>query len=282
MNRLALSICMVSALAGMARAGDLDRASAQLDPKLVAEIRQKGAAQTTDFSDIWWNSPAGSESGWGMQMVQNGLTIFATLFVFDQATQRTWFVAAITPQGAGFTGQLFKANGPWYGGPFDPAAVTGSPVGTLTFTPTTAVTGELVYTVDGVTVSKTVTRQTLANDNFTGNYLGVSNVTQTCTAGPLASGTYNGVSIAAALNQTGTTWTGQLVTGAGACNFEGTYVQQGRFGSATGTFSCPATGETGTFNFFELQVYVTGVVMRYTTASNYCNATGRLTATRQP
>jgi hypothetical protein len=281
MNRLAVLICMVLALSGVARAGDLDLVSEKLDQKLVAEVQLKGAAQTTDFTDIWYNSPAESEIGWGMQMVQNGLTIFATLFVFDVATQQTWFVAAITPQGAGFTGQLYSANGPYYGVPFNVPA-TGAVVGTLTFTPTSVISGLLSYDVNGVQVNKTVTRQTLANDNYTGNYLGVSNVTQTCTAGPSASGTFNGVSVAAALNQVGTTWTGQLATATGLCNFNGAYVQQGRFGSATGTFSCPATGETGTFNFFEMQVYVTGVVMRFTTTSNFCNAAGRLTATRQP
>ncbi len=54
-------------------------------PLLVAPgtlaYAQKGnpkTAVTTDVSDLWWNP---SESGWGMQLVQEGNFVFATVFV---------------------------------------------------------------------------------------------------------------------------------------------------------------------------------------------------------
>ena len=44
------------------------------------------AATTTDISDLWWIP---SESGWGVQFVQEELTIFATMFVYGPNGQPT-------------------------------------------------------------------------------------------------------------------------------------------------------------------------------------------------
>lgn len=33
---------------------------------------------STDSSDLWWNP---NESGWGMQLVQQGSFVFATVFI---------------------------------------------------------------------------------------------------------------------------------------------------------------------------------------------------------
>ncbi len=35
---------------------------------------------SNDQSDLWWNA---NENGWGIQFVQRGSTIFATMFVYD-------------------------------------------------------------------------------------------------------------------------------------------------------------------------------------------------------
>ena len=48
----------------------------------------------TDLSDIWWN-PA--ESGWGMQMVNTGTSVFATVYVYDQNRSPTWLTGELTP-----------------------------------------------------------------------------------------------------------------------------------------------------------------------------------------
>lgn len=45
-----------------------------------------GAAQatthSTDYTDLWWNSPDNSESGWGVNVVQQGDIVFATFFIY--------------------------------------------------------------------------------------------------------------------------------------------------------------------------------------------------------
>src|SRR6478735_8016102 len=80
---------------------------------------------STDQSDLWWNQ---SESGWGIQFVHRGNLIFATMFVYD---------------------------------PFDPMQVGSRIVGTMTWAATSTSSGTLTYTVDGVSVTKLLTRQTL-------------------------------------------------------------------------------------------------------------------------
>jgi hypothetical protein len=42
---------------------------------------------STDVSDLWW---VPTESGWGMQLVQEGSTVYATLFVYGPTDQPTW------------------------------------------------------------------------------------------------------------------------------------------------------------------------------------------------
>ena len=45
-----------------------------------------GAAQatthSTDYTDLWWNSPDASEDGWGVNVVQQGDIVFATFFIY--------------------------------------------------------------------------------------------------------------------------------------------------------------------------------------------------------
>ena len=43
---------------------------------------------STDQSDLWYVE---SESGWGLQLVQRGNVIFATLFVYDTNGTPTWY-----------------------------------------------------------------------------------------------------------------------------------------------------------------------------------------------
>ena len=42
------------------------------------------SATTTipDYGDIWYNAPAESQSGWGVNIAQQGEILFVTLFVY--------------------------------------------------------------------------------------------------------------------------------------------------------------------------------------------------------
>jgi hypothetical protein len=44
------------------------------------------------WQGLWWNAPAGSESGWGLSIAHQGDTLFATWFTYDTAG-RPWWLA---------------------------------------------------------------------------------------------------------------------------------------------------------------------------------------------
>jgi len=109
---------------------------------------------STDQSDLWWNP---NESGWGMQIVQQADSLFATLFVYDASGQPTFFIASMNPvANLTWTGDLYRSIGPWFGGPFNPAAVGDRKVGSITLNTPFVNSGTLQYSVDGVPVNKAV------------------------------------------------------------------------------------------------------------------------------
>lgn len=112
------------------------------------------------YQGLWWNSPANSESGWGINITQQSSTIFATWFTYDTDGTGMWIVlpnAAITGNNT-YSGQLFQTSGPRFD-QFDTNKVVATPVGTGTFTFTGASTGTFNYTLKGVTQTKNIIRE---------------------------------------------------------------------------------------------------------------------------
>ena len=88
-------------------------------------------ALTGNYQGLWWNSPAGSESGWGINLTHQGDRIFATWFTYD-TTGKEWWLAMSAPSTAmnTFSGILYQTRGPPFdAAPFNPADVTVIPVG---------------------------------------------------------------------------------------------------------------------------------------------------------
>ena len=124
-------------------------------------------ALATNYQDLWWNSPAESESGWGINLTHEGDNIFATWFTYDLDGTSLWLsgTAAKTLSGT-YTGDLFRTTGPAFSAvPFNPVAVGRVKVGTLTFTFASGNSGTFDYTVQiaplpgPVHQTKTITRQ---------------------------------------------------------------------------------------------------------------------------
>jgi len=120
--------------------------------------------QATNFQDLWW-AAGGSESGWGVNLTQQGTTVFATWFTYDTARNPLWYsVSAVQTAPKVFTGPLIKTSGPAFSAtPFDGNLVQRTPVGTATFTFTNGNAGTFSYQVnDGANVatqSKVIERQ---------------------------------------------------------------------------------------------------------------------------
>jgi hypothetical protein len=114
------------------------------------------------YQGLWWNAPAGSESGWGMNIAHQADIIFATWFTYDAAGRAWWLSMTANLVGGGnkFSGTLYKTSGPPFNAtPFDPAHVVPVAVGTGALTFTSADTGTFTFTVNGITRSKAITRQ---------------------------------------------------------------------------------------------------------------------------
>jgi hypothetical protein len=122
------------------------------------------AALATNYTDMWWAAPAGSESGWGINFTHQGNTIFVSWFTYDFAGNPLWLSATLTPSGPGlFTGTLIRSAGPPFSSvPFDPELVSRTPAGnaSVTFANGNAATFSYSVTTDGrsATGTKALTR----------------------------------------------------------------------------------------------------------------------------
>lgn len=243
---------------------------------LTASAPVIGASFSTDQSDLWWADPPASENGWGFQLVQRNSTIFITLFVYGQTTAPTWYVSTMAPTGTPFqwTGDLYATTGPWFGTvPYNPANFTFRKVGTVTWTATSAATGVLSYTVDGVAVSKNAIRQTLVAENYSGHFGG--GIHQDTTSCGARNGTFEQVGIVNVV-QSGTAVTITTAVPGGTCAYAGTLAQYGQMGQIIGSFSC-SDGSGGSFNAFEMQVTEFSMTGRFTAAYSVpagCQASG--------
>jgi len=243
------------------------------------------AAATTyspDYSDLWGGGqPLPTEQGWGLNLIQHGNNLFATMFVYGADNSPRWFSAsnlASSNGGVTWTGTLAQTTGPYYGVPWN-ANATGQVVGNMTITFSDANTGQLSYSVNGVAVNKAISRFTFKGPNIDGRYLG--GAVATCNSGPnpdiLIYDTLR-------VTQTGDTglsmrvdfYNGQGV--ASVCIYNGTMTPTGRSGKISGTYSCSGGAtNVGTFNITNLETSINGFNGTLTASDNFCTSgmTGR-------
>jgi hypothetical protein len=209
-------------------------------------------AKTTDQSDLWW---VPTESGWGIQFVQQETTIFATLFVYGPDGKPTWYAATLNHVGSlAWSGDLYTTTGPWFGTvPFDPATVTRTSVGTMSLSMPFINQGTLTYTVNGVAVVKQIQRQTLVTQSFSGAYTGTLSQQGSGLPPCNPARDTSGAPAAFQVTQNSAAMTVVAQTSADTCTFSGTYSQAGHFGRNAGTYNC-TSGDSGTFTIFEMAV----------------------------
>jgi hypothetical protein len=118
----------------------------------------------SDVSDLWWNP---GESGWGVVLSQQYGSLFAAWYVYDASGHPQWLVLpessfkfdAANGNAPTYTGEVYVTSGPPSTGPFDPATVTATPVGTASFAFTDRDNATLSYNVFGQTATRPITRQ---------------------------------------------------------------------------------------------------------------------------
>ncbi len=121
------------------------------------------AAAVVQSQGLWWNAPAGSESGWGINFAQQGSSIFATWFTYDTTGKQWWLSVTANKTAASpdtYTGQLIASSGPPFSAvPFNPALVNRPVVGSATLVFNDVNRGSFSYTVNGIQQTKSITRQ---------------------------------------------------------------------------------------------------------------------------
>lgn len=227
-----------------------------------------------DYTDLWFNP---SESGWGVNLIQQYETIFATLFVYGADNSARWFVASDLRGGPdSFTGTLYRTNGPAFSAPWSGGA-TVTAVGSMTLTFSSFNTGTLTYTVDGAAVTKTIQRQSWRPANLQGTYIGGVVATASGCSNPgdngpiLATGrirvTHGGGNPTLSVefrNAAGTNAT---------CTYSGPFTPTGRLGLVSGSFNC-TLGSTGTFTLSEVDVSRNGLTALYSARDQFCSYSG--------
>jgi hypothetical protein len=117
----------------------------------------------TNYQDLWWNP---KESGWGISLAHQADTIFAAWFTYRADSKGQWLVGSgitKTPLGD-YVGRLYRTTGM----PFNlingsAASATVADVGEISFSFADGENAQMRYTVDGVSQTKSITRQNFAS-----------------------------------------------------------------------------------------------------------------------
>lgn len=243
----------------------------------------------TDRSDLWWNA---AESGWGAHVTQQGDVLFLVLFVYDSQQRPRFFVASSMARGAAsngaelFEGPLYSTTGPAFATAFDPARVVARAVGTATLRFNSPGSGTLDYTVDGVPVSKAITRQVWRPIDVQGDYKGgifATATADTCRLGLPAIAYPGTVRVArSADNVIIDLEFAPSFAASGTCRMAGRWNQQGSLASITqGTYACTfengPTPVAGTFEVTSIESDENGFAGRYLAREDgSCVHAGRL------
>ena len=238
-----------------------------------------------DYSDLWGGGqPAPTEAGWGLNLIQQGDVIFATMFVYGSDNTPRWFSATLSPTSGstGWSGALDSTTGTFYGAPWNNASVTHNQVGTMSINFTGANSGTLSYNASGVQVNKSISRFNLRAPNLAGKYIGGAIGT-----GPQSGCGSSGISI---FDQLTVTQNGTAVSlrvdffNANSqrvnCVYSGQMATTGRTGSITGNFTCALTDtgaqtNSGTFAITNLESSINGFNGNFNSSDQFCTATGR-------
>lgn len=261
---------------------------------LAIAMPARATNYSIDLTDIWWAGQA--EDGWGVTISQQGSILFSTFFIYGSDRSARWFTAAMFPVAAPagssvWSGDMFRSTGAFYGQvPFTKDSPTK--VGTVTMSFTTANNATLVYTIDGVQVTKQIVRQTFTGNNLAGVYTGGAVMDRSGCSNSALNGiadvqgqltiTHNDPSVVMSIAFTDNSGT------ASNCTFRGAYVNSGRLGSISGgTWSCVVGNTTviqgTTFSMGNIDGQVNGLTSNFAGAdSNRCQYSGRFGGLRNP
>jgi hypothetical protein len=118
---------------------------------------------TANYQGLWWAAPAGSQSGWGINVAHQGNVIYATWFTYGNGDDPRWLAVTADrlPDGS-FSGPLVQFVGSSYADmPFNPGAVTDAKftLGAATFRFDSTTTGTVTYQPGATVIVQPITMQ---------------------------------------------------------------------------------------------------------------------------
>jgi uncharacterized protein (DUF1800 family) len=131
----------------------------------IASTHAAGPSAEVNYQGLWWNAPAGSEAGWGINFAHQGDIIFATWFTYDASGKPWWLIAEAHKTAPGvYSGDVSTVTGSPFGVvPFDSKKKVETVVGSTTFTFADRNSGSFAYTVNGIAQTKPIIRQVFAS-----------------------------------------------------------------------------------------------------------------------
>jgi len=237
-------------------------------------VQPKATTFSADLTGLWLTP---SEAGWGLNIIQQSQTMFATLFIYGTNGQPLWLVGSdVTYTGTDssgayiFSGPLYQANGPYFGGPFNPNNVGLTQVGTMRIRFAGYGAAQLTYTVNGLTIVKNIVPFTMRYNNLAGTYLG-GMYGRTASCG-LPIPQIGASLLTFTISQSGTSMVMVARNSAGnSCVLTGTITQWGKLVDVDGTYSC-YNGTSGAFALRRLEAGIDGLSGAYFALSVGCAA----------
>ena len=260
--------------------------------RAIAAVAFLGAASSAsatstgiDYTDIWWAGTA--ENGWGINLMEQGTTIFATMFVYGPDGTPRWYTGQMNSGGTTtFSGSVYATTGTYWGATYNPNALTINPVGTMSVNFSSAYAGTLNYTINGVNVTKNIVRQTFGNNNLAGTYMGglAANGTS-CGNGVTNGGAFMNGSIVVTQSAQNVSMKLMFYSDAGyltTCTFNGVLAAQGSMGQiANASFSCTAAvngsnvaSNAGSFSLDNMTMTTNGFSGVFNGKDQYCTYNG--------
>lgn len=125
-----------------------------------AYISVMGKTAAANYQDLWWAGSA--ENGWGMSIHQHGNNLFNVFYVYDSAGKPVWYDMPAGSWDAAFTtytGLVYQPTSAPLSAYAATSFASGTAVGSVAITFTSAATAVMRYTINGISGQKNVQRQ---------------------------------------------------------------------------------------------------------------------------
>ncbi len=139
----------------------------------IAILTPPNVAGPDNYQDMWWLGP--QENGWGISIAQHRDILFSAFYIYDQAGKPQWVVMPGGTWNADYTtfsGAVYIPSGSWFGNYDIKQFNAGESVGFAALHFTARDQGTFNYSINGVSGSKTITRQLFPVDYAPGLNVG--------------------------------------------------------------------------------------------------------------